>query len=252
MNLTVNGQQVKLDQTGKSVDIGPYVKAGTNTIECRVDSNISNYENALGTFGAPSDDNTFQFGIVGDVTVTPYIQTELGVKSGFELANATIAPIPAYTYTGSKIKPTVSVTMNGKVLKKNKAYTVTYGTNKAVGEGTVTITGKGDYSGTQTVSFKINPAAVYITKAKAKKAKAVVSWKALKLAENVASYRIRYRETGTTAWTTLAVSKNISSITVKGLAHGQTYQFQARAVSKVNGVTYVGAFGPVFTSAAIK
>lgn len=54
----------------------------------------------------------------------------------------------AYAYTGSQIQPTVTVKDGATTLKKDTDYTVAYGANNTVGTkvGTVTITGKGDYS----------------------------------------------------------------------------------------------------------
>ena len=50
-----------------------------------------------------------------------------------------------YTYTGEQIQPTVTVTVGGKELVKDKDYTVTYGKNINVGDGTVIITAKDNY-----------------------------------------------------------------------------------------------------------
>ena len=54
-------------------------------------------------------------------------------------------------YQGSQWTPSVSITG----LTKNTDYTVTYGTNKNVGTGTITIKGKGSYTGSKTYTFKI-------------------------------------------------------------------------------------------------
>ena len=61
------------------------------------------------------------------------------------------------TYTGKQIKPSVTVTYGKTKLRANTDYTITYGTNKAIGKGTVTITGKGKYVGKVTNTFKILP-----------------------------------------------------------------------------------------------
>ena len=74
-----------------------------------------------------------------------------------DLSKATVASISAKTYTGKKITPALTVTYNGKTLKKDTDYTVTYANNLNAGTATATIKGKGDYTGTKKVSFKINP-----------------------------------------------------------------------------------------------
>lgn len=60
------------------------------------------------------------------------------------------------TYTGSELKPSVTVTYNSKTLVSGTDYTVSYSNNVNVGKATVTVTGKGTYSGTKTENFTIN------------------------------------------------------------------------------------------------
>ena len=62
------------------------------------------------------------------------------------------------TYTGSALKPAPVVTLNDKTLKQGTDYTVSYSSNVNVGAATVTVTGKGNYAGTASGSFKINAA----------------------------------------------------------------------------------------------
>lgn len=66
----------------------------------------------------------------------------------------------SYTYDGSAKKPGVTVTdANGaKIASSN--YSVAYSNNVKKGTATVTVTFKGNYSGTVKKSFKINPAKV--------------------------------------------------------------------------------------------
>ncbi|MBR2834981.1 MAG: hypothetical protein IKE43_04635 [Coriobacteriales bacterium] len=73
-----------------------------------------------------------------------------------DLALVTIASVADKTYTGSAIKPSPKLTYNGTTLVKGTDYTVSYSPD-TVNAGTVTITftGKGHYSGTQTSTFSI-------------------------------------------------------------------------------------------------
>jgi len=64
--------------------------------------------------------------------------------------------VDSATYTGSAVKPAVKVTYNSKTLVNGTDYTLSYSDNDKVGTGKVTITGKGSYSGTRTVSFTIS------------------------------------------------------------------------------------------------
>lgn len=58
-------------------------------------------------------------------------------------------------YTGKSIKPDVVLKDGNYTLKKNVDYTLSYTKNKSVGTATVTIKGKGIYTGTKKVTFKI-------------------------------------------------------------------------------------------------
>ncbi len=61
----------------------------------------------------------------------------------------------SYIYTGKAIKPGVTVKNGSKTLKNGTDYTVKYSSNTNVGTGKVTITGKGSYSGSKSLTFTI-------------------------------------------------------------------------------------------------
>lgn len=71
-------------------------------------------------------------------------------------SNATLSL--AYTskvYTGSALKPAVTVKYGSKTLTKDSDYTVSYTKNSEPGTATVTITGKGSYTGSLSKTFQI-------------------------------------------------------------------------------------------------
>ncbi len=72
--------------------------------------------------------------------------------------NVTVSDVEDKTYTGSAITPEVEVkdTARNTVLTKNKDYTISYKNNVNAGTATITITGKGNYTGTVEKTFKIN------------------------------------------------------------------------------------------------
>ena len=74
-------------------------------------------------------------------------------KASIKLASA--SKIATKSYTGKAIKPKVKLTYKSKTLKKNTDYTLTYKNNKKVGNATITIKGKGNFTGTKTLTFKI-------------------------------------------------------------------------------------------------
>ena len=69
---------------------------------------------------------------------------------GVPIADATVElSEDEFTYTGSEQKPTVTVKLGDKILTENTDYTVTYdGDTTNTGTVKVTVTGKGNYSGT--------------------------------------------------------------------------------------------------------
>ena len=78
------------------------------------------------------------------------------VKKAESLSGAVIAAIKDQIYAGKAVCPTVIVTLDGSRLKAGSDYTVTYSNNKKSGaKATVTVKGKGNYTGTVTGSFKI-------------------------------------------------------------------------------------------------
>lgn len=69
----------------------------------------------------------------------------------------------SYTYDGAAKKPSVTVKDGTKTLTGGTDYTVFYSNNTNVGTATVTITGKGNYSGTVSKTFKINAKSISST-----------------------------------------------------------------------------------------
>lgn len=65
--------------------------------------------------------------------------------------------IKAQNYNGRLLKPSVTVTAGNKRLRKNTDYVITYKNNLHAGTATVTVTGKGNYTGTAATTFIINP-----------------------------------------------------------------------------------------------
>ena len=76
--------------------------------------------------------------------------------SASSIASAQISNIKTQIYAGKAVTPSVTVTLNGKKLKKGTDYTVSYANNtKAGSEASVIIKGKGKYVGTTTKDFEI-------------------------------------------------------------------------------------------------
>lgn len=105
----------------------------------------------------------------GDLTIYFQIQAD-GYNSASGTQKVTVEPkeitanmvtgiAESYTYTGKEITfdDAISVHDEGVLLEKDKDYTITYDDNKEVGQGSVTITGRGNYKGSVTKNFTISP-----------------------------------------------------------------------------------------------
>lgn len=69
--------------------------------------------------------------------------------------NITVDAIADQTYTGKEITPEVTVRYGTMTLKKDTDYTVKYDNNTEVGTAKVTLTGKGNFTGTRETTFAI-------------------------------------------------------------------------------------------------
>lgn len=69
-----------------------------------------------------------------------------------------VLSVTSYTYDGKAKTPGVTVKDGTKTLVNGTDYTVKYSNNVNVGTATVTVTGKGNYTGSKSTNFKINAA----------------------------------------------------------------------------------------------
>jgi hypothetical protein len=73
------------------------------------------------------------------------------------LAADAVQAIAPQTYTGSNITPSVAVTDGSKTLEQGTDYTLAFSSNRNAGTANVQAIGTGNYSGTATATFAINP-----------------------------------------------------------------------------------------------
>ena len=107
---------------------------------------------------------TYEGNRVNIGTFTAYLTLEDGTQAKLEVTITAKELTPtvegledSYEYTGEAIKPEITVKDGDKVLTEGTDYDVTYGENTNVGEGTVTVTLKGDYEGQLKQTFDITP-----------------------------------------------------------------------------------------------
>ena len=151
----------------KSVNIDPFIQ-GTFYSNIYL---VSTYQS--GNTGILSiKDGVFTALKAGESTVT--VNTRIrSDEVGTSYLKVRVNPLPlsnakitlsktSYTYTGRAFTPGVTVKYGTKQLRAGTDYTVRYTNNKRPGTATVTITGKGNYSGTvkKTFTIKQDPKAV--------------------------------------------------------------------------------------------
>ena len=175
--------------------------------------------------------------VCGKVLQTAEIPA-LGAK---DISGAKVTVASKVTFTGTSRKPAVTVKLSGKELVKNTDYTVKYSNNKAIGKATVTIKGKGKYTGVIKKTFKIVPMKQVITSVTAKTKAFAVKWtKDL----NVDGYQIKYStKSDFSGGKSVYVKKNTTvSKTFTGLTAKKTYYVKVRSYKTVNGTKYYSSW----------
>jgi len=156
-------------------------------------------------------------------------------------------------YTGSKINSGFVVTMGERRLYEGVDFaTSVAGANTAVGKGSITIIGKGDFSGTKVLEFKILPKTTTVSSAKAGKRSVKVSFKKVSPSQKVSKYQVQYRVKGTSSWKVATVSASKSSVTLTKLKKGKAYQVRVRSYKTVSGANYYSAWSLSKYSAKVK
>lgn len=123
------------------------------------------YTDTLGKIKVPSDASMkgayFQGWYVGstkissgtvytkDTVVTAKFVKEVKSYTSVQLSKTT------FTYNGKSQVPTVTIKDGSKVLKQGTDYKLAYKNTTNVGTGSITVTGLGNYTGTKTVTFRI-------------------------------------------------------------------------------------------------
>ena len=147
-----------------------------------------------------------------------------------------------YVYNDESRKPAVKVVdKSGKTIS-SKYYTVKYANNKNVGTAKVTITFKGDYSGTVTKTFTIIPKNVGTSVVSStKKGQIKFTWGKVKVCDG---YQVQYSTSKSfkSAKTVNIKSQKTCSYTMKKLKSKKTYYIRVRAYKVVNGKKYYGNY----------
>ena len=138
---------------------------------------------------------------------------EIPALSRISISKASVTlSTSTYAYDGKAKKPGVMVKLNGKTLKNGTDYTVSYSNNTKVGTAKVTITGKGNYTGSvsKTYSIKNNFKKATISGISNK------SYKGKNITQSITvKYNGKTLKKGTDYTVSYSSNKNIGTATVK-------------------------------------
>jgi hypothetical protein len=148
-----------------------------------------------------------------------------------------------YTYDGKAKKPSVTVTdSNGQIINSS-SYTVSYSSGrKNVGTYTVTVSFKGNYSGSLLTTFTIVPKGTTISKLTAKSKGFAIKLK--KQTSQTTGYQIQYSTSSKfTKATTKTITKNsTTSVTYTKLKAKKKYYVRVRTYKSVSRKTYYSSW----------
>ncbi len=152
----------------------------------------------------------------------------------------------AYTYDGKVKKPAVTV-KDGKTKLAAGNYKVTYASGrKNVGVYKVTVTMKGNYSGSKAVSFKINPKKTVVRSViSPAKGALKVTW--VQQAVQTTGYQIQYslnKNFGSGTKTITVKGPKVITRNITGLRGGKIYYVRVRTFRTISGKHYFSAWSP--------
>ena len=158
-----------------------------------------------------------------------------------DIATVSMNKLSNQSYSGKAIQPNVTLTYGKTVLKKNRDYTIQYGTNKTCGKATLKIVGKGGYGGSMCKTFTIvpkQPLKLHLTTSKHKAIN--VSYKK---AVGASGVQIAYCAKGSNHWNYNQTSRNCYQLHT--LSSGKQYQIKVRSYVTIANVRHYGSWGKV-------
>ena len=221
--------------TRKEITPSITVKFGTNTLKQGRDYTVT-YRNNVNVGSA--------YAVVtgkGNYSGSKTVSFAITKKPVTALSYSSVA---AQVYSGKAKKPAVTVKDGAAELVKGQDYSIAYSNNKEIGTAIITITGKGSYTGTKKITFKINPKPATLKKLKAVSGKKLTaSWKTVK---NIGGYQLQYSTSSKfKTYKTKKVKAGTLTKTISELKKGITYYVRIRTYKKVSGKTYYSTWSKV-------
>lgn len=158
----------------------------------------------------------------------------------------TVYGLKTKTYSGKSQTQKVTVKNSLMTLNSGSEYKVSYSGNKSVGTATMKITGTGNYNGTVTKTFKINPKGTSLKSVKKGKKSFKATWKKSSKTWTT-GYQVQYSTSKKfkKAKTTTVKSYKKTKATVKKLKKKKTYYVHMRTYKTVKGKKYYSGWSKV-------
>lgn len=191
----------------------------------------------------------------GNYTGQRTMTFEISAKNIYELSYTPDLSKKTYTYTGQALKPQVNFTftvtgkqnavLGQKTLVEGVDYTITYADNKKVGVAGVMVIGKGNFSGSRIMSFKIRPQDTKLKKLVKGKKKLKAKW--AKKDKQVTGYVVMCstKKDFSSNVKKVKVKKGTTKYTFKNLKSKKKYYVRVRTYKKVMGITYYSSWSNV-------
>lgn len=150
------------------------------------------------------------------------------------------------TYSGKSQTQKVTVKNSMMTLNSGSEYKVSYSGNKSVGTAKIKITGIGNYNGTITKTFKINPKGTSLKSVKKSKKSFKATWKKSSKTWTT-GYQVQYSTSKKfkKAKTATVKSYKKTKVTVKKLKKRKTYYVHMRTYKTIKGKKYYSGWSKV-------
>lgn len=140
-----------LTYNGSTLSPAVTVKYGNTTLKKNTDYTVAYSNNVNAGTGTITITGK---GIYGGSVKKTFTIKKLGISA------TAVSGTGSKVYTGSAIKPVPAVKVGGRTLKNGTDFTVSYKDNTEPGTATLSVTGKGNYSGSVAKTFKITARAI--------------------------------------------------------------------------------------------
>ena len=248
LKTSIQGANVALSATsftynGKAQK--PVIKTiGGKTLKAGVDYSAK-WSNA-----SSKNAGTYSVTITGKGNYTGSTKATYKIKAKKVTPSVTVKDVK---YTGKAQKPAVTVKVGKTTLKKGTDYTAAYSNNVKVGQASVKVTLKGNYSGSKTAAFRILPktASISMTILQRRYYKPVVILLNGADSSGGTVYQIQYRILPPSRVSKAVLKKwypwktiltKAKPVKIHTLKRNKNYQFRVRAIKLVNRKLYIGAW----------